>query len=455
MHAYITVAQANLMDPALAPEQIDAVLKQCILHSRPVYIQVPADMVDVAIVSSSLISVPLSQTLELTISAASHDVALAAVLEKIKTATRPMILVDGEIRALRITENVQNIVDITEWPTWTTGFAKGLIDETASNVHGVYRGSYDPKAKAFVDGSDLVLCFGPHFSSTNSYDSTSIPPKAVSIIYTDNEIRVGQQTFRDIPVNFAVAQLQETLRSVLRTELTHKPTCLDLPLHPEISFSSLPEKQAITQDRMWSFLANFIRSGDIVMGETGTAGYGVQKMRLPRHTRVFAPVTWLSIGYMLAAAQGAALAQRDLIASSSYHGLEQARTLLFIGDGSFQMTVQELGTIIREELDVIIFLLNNDGYTIERCIHGLEEHYNDLGRWRYTKAPHFLGAADDVYVVSVKTWGDLQRALEAAAMTNGRGLRMVELLLDREDVPEGPLLDLMLDQKKDSRPLIT
>ncbi|RAL14720.1 uncharacterized protein BO97DRAFT_275469 [Aspergillus homomorphus CBS 101889] len=74
------------------------------------------------------------------------------------------------------------------------------------------------------------------------------------------------------------------------------------------------------------------------------------------------------------------------MAADQYDGIRNARTILFIGGGSFQMTAQELGTIIRQELNVVVFLINNDGYFIERCIHGRHQAYNDIGRWRYLQA---------------------------------------------------------------------
>ncbi|OAG41604.1 hypothetical protein AYO21_04068 [Fonsecaea monophora] len=458
MHAQITAAQASLWDPLSAPEQIDAVLRQCLLQSRPVYIQVPVDLVDAPIEADRLYSQCLSAavtSINSTITPA-HDTVLSLVLEKIKTAKHPTILVDGESRALGITEDVQHIVRLTKWPTWVTVFAKGLVDETAPNVHGVYRGSYDPKAKAFVDSSDLVLCFGPHFSTTNTFDSTSIPPEAVTISYTDNEVRIGEQIFRDVRARAAVSRLREEL-SVLAPTLPAVPGPEFPEKRPMVCHSLLPSRQKVTQDRLWRVLANSIRPGDIVLGETGTAGYGVQEMSLPQDTRVFAPVTWLSIGYMLPAAQGAALAQRDHLLSAPSRSNGDAkparpRTVLFIGDGSFQMTVQELSTIIRERLDVVIFLLNNDGYTIERCIHGLRKSYNDVAPWRYLQAPSFLGAEegddDDVFTATVRDWGDLQRVLASKEMTSGKGLRMVEIVLDREDVLEGPLLDLLQEERK-------
>ncbi|KAK6365140.1 hypothetical protein LTS17_011618 [Exophiala oligosperma] len=452
MHAHITVAQANLRNLHSAPSQIDAVLKECIVHSRPVYIQVPVDLVDAPVPSGSLWTDCLSlksMSRGPEVPSSMLDSALSMVLEKIQSAKQPVILVDGETRALGITEDVQSIVEFTNWPTWVTTFGKGLVDETAPNVYGVYRGSYDPRAKAFVDSSDLVLCFGPHYSSTNTFDYTSIPPKTVTISFTDTEVRSGERVFRDVPARIAVSQLRQQLSALkFKTGGTYD---IDMACGNDTTlsaFSSVHSKDAIKQDRLWRFLANLIRPGDIVMGETGTAGYGVQEFRLPRYSRVFAPTTWLSIGYMLPAAQGAALAQRDLIGSSDYHGLDQARTMVFIGDGSLQMTIQELGTIIRERLDVTIFLINNDGYTIERCIHGLNKTYNDIGRWRYPQAPHFFGADQDVFTATALTWEDLQNVLEAMEDRTDGGLRMIEIVLDRQDVPVGPLLDLLVEERK-------
>jgi pyruvate decarboxylase len=169
-------------------------------------------------------------------------------------------------------------------------------------------------------------------------------------------------------------------------------------------------------------------------------------MPLPKSTRAFVPVTWLSIGYMLPAAQGAALAQRELIEASAYNGNNASRTILFIGDGSFQMTVQELSTIIRHNLNVIVFAVNNDGYTIERCIHGYTQSYNDIARWRYCEAPSFFGASS-AFTAKVATWAELDSVLRNEELLDGDGLRLVEIVMDREDAPEGSLLDMLKVQK--------
>lgn len=440
MSKHVTVAQISLRDPRTAPEQIDHVLVQCLLHSRPVYIEIPVDLVAVPVFSERL-----QQKLELPqpIWGYSQETAVNAVLEKLHAAKQPIILVDGEIRPMGVVSELQELTNRTGWPTWTTGFAKGLLDETPPNFHGIYRGKWEEQAtRTFFEGADVVLCFGAHFSTTNSWGGTSLPDSANTIFFSDTEIRVGSQTFRDVTSRQALPALLQALDIDKIHQYKQYPT---LRQDQVVSVQDTEQSGPITQDKAWKVLATFVREGDIVMGETGTPGYGAREMRLPPNTRLFTPVTWLSIGYMLPAAQGAALAQRE-----RSNGKKPGRTILLIGDGSFQMTVQELGTIIKENLNVVIFLINNDGYTIERCIHGVDEKYNDVARWRYLESLSFFGANKSAFTATARTFGELGEILRDERLSDGEGVRMVEVFMGKEDAPEGPLKD-MIDAQRAKR----
>ncbi|KAK2025733.1 thiamine pyrophosphate enzyme [Colletotrichum zoysiae] len=442
MHAHVTVAQADLRNALLAPDQIDEALKQCLVQSRPVYIEFPQDLVAVP-VSADKLQIPIRVPGHATTLAS--QAALAAVLERIRKAKQPMILVDGEVRHLGIVKEVNQLVKATGWPTWTSSFGKSLVNETLPNVHGVYSGKFaEQVVRDFVNSADLVLCFGPHFSSTNTSAFSSIPKTDVSVLFHDKQVKVADQIFRDLDAKSVITSLLEALDVSNPHQYAPYP---DLPRDYSIQFSQVSGEEKISHSRFWHLVANIIRPGDIILGETGTSGHGCRLLPLPAHTRLFIPATWLSIGYMLPAAQGAALAQRELVQSDKYHRIKDARTILFIGDGSFQMTVQEISTIIRHNLDVIIFIVNNDGYTIERCIHGLEQPYNDVASWRYLQAPAFFGGSAETYVRSARTWGELETTLDEMP-SDGIGLRMVEVFMDRDDVPKGSLLDLLEREKK-------
>ncbi|KAI1340994.1 thiamine pyrophosphate enzyme [Xylariaceae sp. FL0016] len=437
-----TVAQTRLWDPRTSTQQIDDTLRQCLIHSRPVYIEFPVDLVPAAVPDDRL-ATPIEVQPDVADEAV--EKATRRISDMMGSAKQPIIFVDGEVRAMGIVDEVQAIVEGTRWPTWTTPFGKGLLDETKANFHGVYKGKFDETAvQEFVNGADLVLYFGPHLSSTNTSAFTSIPKADATIWVTDTQVKLGTEILRDVPAKIITTQLA---KGIDRSRIKEYSPYPDLPRDYRLSFSDVSTNEPLKQDKLWRVLSNFIQPGDIIMGETGTSGYGVREMPLPQHTRLFTPVTWLSIGYMLPAAQGAALAQKELMASSKYFGMANARTVLFIGDGSFQMTVQELATIIRLELNVVIFLLNNDGYTIERVIHGRKQKYNDIGRWNYLQAPSFFGAKPDTYTRSVQTWAELEEVLSNDQVANGKELRMVEMVTDREDAPQGPLAYMLGAQK--------
>lgn len=450
MHAPITVAQANLIDPRTSPAQIDAALEQCLIHSRPIYIEVPVDMVGIEVSASRLqspIEIPPS------IPSPLQAEALSLVLEQIQKSKRPMIFVDGETKSFDMIQEIHQFMEKTKWPTWTTPFGKGLVDETLPNFHGVYMGNDKPDQKSFIDACDLIMVFGPHFSTTNSFQKSAVPNPAVSVSFTATAIQIGDRKFNDIlPKNF-LSEILGSLQGAIDLAKYNPYPELETPQGLVNSLSSTPAPGLVTQKEFYLRLSAFLRSGDVVLGETGTAGYGSRECALPPRTWYLGPVTWLSIGQMLPAAQGAALAQRELEARQTDENDKKkpGRTILLIGDGSLQMTVQELSTIIRENLNVIVFVLNNNGYTIERCIHGQNQKYNDVATWRYLEAPSFFGAKHcengEVNTYTVRTWEDLARVIGDERLADGEGLRMIEVFFDQDDAPAS-LLNLLHAQLK-------
>lgn len=460
MYEHVTVAQANLIDPRTAPEQIDSTIQQCLIQSRPVYIQVPVDMVSAQIPADRLAS-PLR--IPAVISSPDADGAFQAIQEKIKVSKRPMILVDGESRAFEMVEAVQKIVAETAWPTWSSTFGKDCVDETLPNVHGVWQSKYQtPEELAYIQSADLVLCFGPHFSNTNTYLFTTIPPPEKSIYFKGTSVVIGDRIFRDLPAKaFLSSLLSKIDLAALKAQITPENT-FNPP--PAKSTELPPPTSLTTQENFYRPWSTYLRPGDILLAETGTPSHGTRDITFPPHVRYFSAISWLSIGYMLPATQGAALAQRELFEEGKWADAKNdllPRTILMIGDGSFQMTVQEVSTIIKEKLNVTIVLINNDGYTIERCIHGIDKTYNDVASWRYLQAANFFGAGKDaaaggddggyeVETTKCTNWSEMKDALEKFDKPNDgpqkAKFRMIEVIMEREDCTKA--LKDMLDMQK-------
>ena len=110
--------------------------------------------------------------------------------------------------------------------------------------------------------------------------------------------------------------------------------------------------------------------------------------------------------------------------------------MLFIGDGSAQLTVQELGSIFRHRLTPVIFLINNDGYTIERSIHGPNAAYNDIATYDWQKIPAAFGGTDQtVLVLRAATVDELATACATARETRDKAV-FIEVVTDRDDMPQ-------------------
>lgn len=429
--SHVTTSQVNLMDSRMAPEKIDWALKQAIIYGRPVYIEVPDDMPDVFVSASGLknpIAIPSAPR-------ANHESQLETrILSRMYEAQRPLILVDGESRHLKILELIDQLAKSTGWPTWTTIFGKSLVNEQLPNVYGIYSGSLGvPEWKDYVDSADLILNFGPHHTDTNSQSFSTIPRKEVTITFSESTVQVDNDVYRDVSSSFLSRLLKDT--DYARLSRPTGPAKLGVFVQPEMS-------DLIVQKSFWHYINLFIHEGDLILTETGTAAHGGRNFKLPPNTRLLTAVTWLSIGYMLPAALGAALAQRELREGND------SRAILFIGDGSLQMTAQEISTIIKEKLDIIIFIINNAGYTIERAIHGRNQAYNDIMPWNHSHILSMFGAdtshaAKNMF--SARTYAELETALTSEEIQRGHGLRVVEVFMEREDV-QGALLKLLNKQ---------
>lgn len=161
-----------------------------------------------------------------------------------------------------------------------------------------------------------------------------------------------------------------------------------LDVKPFILKSSLfteefnPKSQMVTQKRFWQQMYHFLQENDILIVEQGTPFFGSAAIPLPNNTAYVGQPLWGSIGYTLPALIGTQVANLS------------RRNILIIGDGSYQVTAQELSTILRQNLKPIIFLINNNGYTVERAIHYQNQPYNDIQMWDYTNLPNLFGSEE-------------------------------------------------------------
>ena len=177
----------------------------------------------------------------------------------------------------------------------------------------------------------------------------------------------------------------------------------------------------VSMDALYPRYAAFLRAGDTVVLETGSSTLGMTPMPLPADVRVESQMLWGSIGWATAAALGIALADPG------------RRTVLITGEGSHQLTANEIGGMGRFGAKVTMFVLNNDGYMVERALEQNPDwSYNDLARWNYAELPRAMGCAD-WFTAHVETLGELDAAMEKARSSSSGAY--IEIIGGRMDLP--------------------
>jgi pyruvate decarboxylase len=222
------------------------------------------------------------------------------------------------------------------------------------------------------------------------------------------------------------------MKAVLK-KVTERLPKLNVQPGPRMPDNVIPLKHkkssdpAITHDWLWPRVGQWLQKDDILITETGTANFGVWETRFPEGVTALSQVLWGSIGYSVGACQGAALAAKET---------GNRRTILFVGDGSFQLTAQEVSTMVRHDLKPIIFCICNDGYTIERYIHGMDATYNDIQTWNYRDLVPAFGAQDGHYkTFQTRTKDELDALFHDQEFSSAPYLQFVELYMPREDAP--------------------
>lgn len=122
------------------------------------------------------------------------------------------------------------------------------------------------------------------------------------------------------------------------------------PVLPEQPVPSNTASKHIVQSWIWKRLGDFTRPGDVLIAESGTAQFGFPDATFPTGVKYVTQVYYGSIGYSVGACLGVALAQKELGEELA----PQGRTILVVGDGSLQLTVQEIGTMIRLGLSPLL-----------------------------------------------------------------------------------------------------
>lgn len=413
MYEKITVASTQLISGETAPAEIDRVLLACLTHQQPVYISLPSDVVMMKCLQPSTFLMPTA--------AASNPAALNEALREalgmLARSESPIVIGDVELIRFKLQREFADLLDKTGFPYVTMMLGKTVLSEQHPQFIGLYEGDRSrPAVRERVESADCILQLGALLTDFNTGGFTTSIDDSKTIRANIRTVKIGHHSYENVYLQDFICGLTEKLlrRDSVALEIhsaadscVHRHT---VPYHAEAS-------SLITIKRFFDRMSHFIKNDSIVIAETGVSLFSAAEMLMPEGATFIGQTFYGSIGYTVGAALGAAVAG------------DERRVVLFVGDGAFQMTCQEISTMIRYRLRPVVFLLNNDGYTIERVI--VDRPYNDIQPWRYHKLMEVFGGGAGF---DVRTEGELEDALEKSATIDE--VVFIEVHTGRMDCPE-------------------
>lgn len=405
----VTVAQASLTAENACYE-IDRVLQQALLQRRPGYLLLPSDVSQAPATRPTKPLLPQQPSTDPALLAQFRACAQARLAE-----SRSVALL-ADFLALRFGQQkaLQQWMDDTPMPHATLLMGKGLFDEGQQGFVGTYSASASsPTVIQAIEQAELVICAGVKFTDTLTAGFTQHFSLQQTIDIQPNAARIGERWFSGI----AMAQAIETLHQLCKHQVSGWSS-------PQQKPPALPAATSgkLDQHAFWQSLQGFLQAGDIVLADQGTAAFGAATLTLPAGVTFIAQPLWGSIGFTLPAAFGAQTA------------CPNRRVILLVGDGSAQLTIQEIGSMMRDGQRPVIFLLNNEGYTVERAIHGAEQRYNDIAPWNWTQIPQALNVDNQAQCWRVTEPVQLDEVMQKVA--KAERLSLVEVVLPKQDIPE-------------------
>ncbi|MFB9184632.1 alpha-keto acid decarboxylase family protein [Dactylosporangium sucinum] len=411
--AQYTAAQV-MLDRDNAAIEIDRALGLCWLTKRPVYLMLPCDVSYQTIEApDGPLALPEPTTDGGVLARFADDVG-----ERLRAAGSVALLAGPEVDRYGHAAQLLKLAEALGCPVATLSTAKGVFPEDHDQFVGGYGGRLgDPDVRRTIEGADCLLAIGTQFADTVTGGVPEIDPRRVVAVHP-SAASAGLRQYPHVSMPDAM--------QVLAGAGARQAAAIT-PARRRTS-PGAPQPGQLVQQRFWARMAGFFEPGDVVIADQGTSYAGGSALPLPRGCSFIGQPLWGSIGYTLPALLGALLAAPG------------RRHVLLIGDGSLQLTAQELSTVLRRGLKPVVVMINNGGYTVERCILGAHAEYNSIAPWRYDKLVEAFDPAGRAVTVRATTEAELVQALQTAGANRDR-MVFIEAVMDELDAPE-PLIRL-------------
>ncbi|KAG0571245.1 hypothetical protein KC19_6G222400 [Ceratodon purpureus] len=295
------------------------------------------------------------------------NAALEATLKKLESAVKPVLIGGPKLRLAKANKAFVTFAEASGFAVATMPSAKGQVPESLSKFIGTYWGAVSsPFCLEIVESSDCYIFAGPVFNDYSSVGYSLLIKKSNMIVLEPDTVSIGEEE------EYGCVQMGEFLNELAK-RVVPNTNAYDNYMRIFINGGEVPKGEdindAIRVNTLFKHIQEILTADSVVIAETGDSWFNCQRLKLPDGCGYEFQMQYGSIGWSVGALLGYAQATKK-------------RCIACIGDGSFQVTAQDLSTMIRNQQCSIIFLINNGGYTIEVAIH--DGPYNVIKNWSYT-----------------------------------------------------------------------
>ncbi|WP_051470293.1 alpha-keto acid decarboxylase family protein [Fischerella sp. PCC 9605] len=380
----VTLYATTLTNPKTADVKIRRALDYAMTFKRPVYLEIPRDMVYAEIEEAEHHPPPIKRT-----DADTLAEALAETLEMLHRAKSPVIVNCVEVHRLGLQQQVITLAEKLGVPVSSTLLGKSAFPESHPQYIGIYNGEAgDPYVRNTVEESDCLLMLGGLTTDFNLGMFTAHLDPGRRVYVTSERIAIKHHEYQNVRFEDFITALSTS------PDLPHWHTSTITPMQPRVA----PCEGKISMSRLLYELNQFIDSNTLLIADVGDVLLAADDIQTQAGTSFLSSAFCASIGFGVPGAIGAQLAD------------PLRRAIALVGDGAFQMTGMELLTAKRLGLKLIAIVIHNDTFNTLRVMGHQQADFVRIPSLDYARFAELLGGRGLV----VKTGKQLHTALQLA-----------------------------------------
>jgi len=324
----------------------------------PVWLDIPVDVQAAMIDESLLVGYDPAED-ESSISLETVEAQIAELLRRLEASKRPVVLAGSGIRTGHAVERFHKLVERLGIPVLTAWNAPDLMWEDHPCYFGRPSTVGDRAGNFIIQNADLVISLGCRLNIRQiGYEFRAFARSAYRVVVDIDPLELRKPTISpDMPVNCDVGVFIDLFDAAVEGRARPDRSgwlgwCrVRKERYPVVQTAYWARTDAVDPYVLVDVLSEMLDPGEIIVTANGAASVvAFQALRMKPGMRMVGNSGTASMGYDLPAAIGACVA----------HGRE--RVICLAGDGSMQMNIQELQTIVHHQFPVKIFVFNNRGY---------------------------------------------------------------------------------------------